>query len=139
MSLFRSLAPWIVALAAFAAPARAAMIINAMFDNSITSDPNAAAIEATINSAIAVYEKDFLDPITVNINFQEMTTGLGESSTFFANVSYATYLGALQGDATSGSDATAIASLGNSVNNPVTGYFNDQRQDCEFARCRYQC
>src|SRR5262249_22081459 len=50
--------------------------INPTFDSSITSDPNAATIMNTINAAIAVYEANFRDQITVNITFKEKTTGL---------------------------------------------------------------
>src|SRR5215472_4983026 len=57
--------------------------INATFDASITGDPNGAAIEAAINTAIANIESQFSDPITVNITFQE-GGGLGSSSAFFA-------------------------------------------------------
>jgi hypothetical protein len=57
-----------------------ALVITPTFDSSITSDPNAAAIEGVINTAINTYETDFTDPITVPITFQEMTTGFGQSS-----------------------------------------------------------
>jgi hypothetical protein len=104
-----------------AGPARAGLVINATFDSSITSDPNAAAIEGAINSAIQVYENTFTDPITVAINFSEMNSGLGQSSTAFAVVPYSDYLAALQADATSSNDATALAHLPAGPNNPVNG------------------
>src|SRR5438067_399638 len=66
----------IVILLGSGAPAYAGLVINPVFDSSITSDPNAAAIEGTINSAIQEYETRFTDPITVSINFRE-GTGLG--------------------------------------------------------------
>jgi hypothetical protein len=90
------------------------------FDTTITSDPNAAAIENTINAAIAVYEQDLLDPIKVKITFKE-GGGLGSSSTFFANISYATYLAQLTADAKSSDDLIALAHLGTGPNNPVNG------------------
>ena len=89
------------------------------FGTSIASDPNAAAIESTINSAIAFYETTFSNSITVNIEFDEMTTGLGASSTFFENVSYKDYLAALTANATSANDAIALSHLGPGPNNPV--------------------
>lgn len=111
----------IIAAAAVTLPARANLIINPTFDSSITSDPNAAAIEGTINAAIGIYEARFTDPITVAITFREMTSGLGQSTTFFAFGPYAVYLAALIADAKTGSDATAIAHLPPGPNNPVNG------------------
>jgi hypothetical protein len=51
------------------------------FDSSITTDPQAATIQATINSAIAVYQNTFSDPVTVSITFMKLSTGLGSSAT----------------------------------------------------------
>ena len=102
--------------------AQANLIINATFDSTITSDPNAALIEATINQAVSFYEANITTPITVNITYAEMTGGLGESSTFFGTITYNQYLAALQshssGDAT---DVAALASLPAGPNNPVDG------------------
>jgi PEP-CTERM motif-containing protein len=97
-----------------------ALVITPTFASNITSDPNAAAIEGVINTAISTYEADFNDPITVAITFQE-GGGLGGSSTFFANVSYSAYLSALTADATTSNDATALAHLPTGPNNPVNG------------------
>jgi hypothetical protein len=105
---------------AVSAPVHANLVITPTFDSSITSDPNAAAIEGTINSAISVYEATFADPITVNINFRE-GGGLGSSSTYFATGSYSAYLAALQADAKTSDDATALAHLPPGPNNPVNG------------------
>src|ERR1700730_4940794 len=87
------------------------MVITPTFDISITSDPNAAAIMGTINSAIQIYESAFADPINVNITFQEMTTGLGQSGAPMFTVSYASYRAALAVDAKTSDDATALAHL----------------------------
>jgi hypothetical protein len=118
-------APLVVTLAllGFAGPARANLVINATFDSTITNDPNAAAIEGTINQAIQFYETSITTPITVAITYAEMSTGLGQSVTFGANINYSTYLAALvshsSGDAT---DVSALASLaGTGPNNPVDG------------------
>src|SRR4051812_49208021 len=62
------------------APAVAGLVIVPTFDASITSDPNAVAIEGTINAAIQAYETGFSDPITVTIKFQEISTGLSSSN-----------------------------------------------------------
>jgi hypothetical protein len=106
---------------AAAAPAFGAFVITPTFDSSITSDPNAAAIEGTINTAISIYEAKFTDPITVNIKFQEITSGLGQSSTIFFNVAYSAYLAALSADAKTSNDTTALAHLPAGPNNPVNG------------------
>jgi hypothetical protein len=98
------------------------------FDSTITSDPNAAAIEGTINSAVQYYNTHFTThfaPLTVNITFEEMTTGLGASSTVFFNGPYAQFITQLHlassGDAT---DTTALAHLPIQPTNPVTGDAN---------------
>ncbi len=114
---------FVVSLAA-ALPARAAFIITPTFASSITSDANAAAIEATINSAISTYEANFSDPITVNITFQSSNTGLGSSSTFFGTVTYASYLTALTADSKTADDTLALAHLGAGPNNPVNSNAN---------------
>src|SRR5258708_918096 len=93
------------------APVWANLIITPTFDTTINSDVNAATIKATINAAIAVYQADFTDPITVNITFQEGTTGLGSSNSFFSNVTYASYLAALTADKKTADDTTALAHL----------------------------
>ena len=98
----------------------AGLHINPTFDVSITSDSNAAAIEATINAAIANIESQFSDPITVNITFKK-GVGLGSSSSYFANGSYAGYLAALKADARTGDDVTAVGLLPSVATNPVNG------------------
>src|SRR5207248_6835854 len=66
-----------VAIAIVSSPARANLTIVPTFDSSITSDPNAAAIEAGINAAIGRVESHILNPLTVNITFQEGNPGGG--------------------------------------------------------------
>jgi len=104
-----------------AGPARAGFVITPTFASTITSDPNAAAIEGVINSAISFYESAFSDPITVSIQFDSMTSGLGQSTTGFVNLSYSTYLAALKADASTANDAIANSFLANSAANPVNG------------------
>ena len=110
-----------VGLATFAAPARA-LAITAVYESSITSDPNATAIESAINGVVSFYDMSISTPITVTVDFAEMTSGLGQSSTFFGTISYSQYLAALQshssGDAV---DTAALASLPAGPNNPVNG------------------
>ena len=101
-----------------------AIVITPTFDTSITSDPNAAAIEAAIQAAIQVYEARFSDPITVTIKFQEMSSGLGESSWSYYNISYTQFRAALAGDASDIADTTALAHLPSTTNNPASGTAN---------------
>ncbi len=103
-------------------PTRANLIVNATFDITITSDPNAAAIESTINSVIALYEASFSDPVTVTIHFQKMSSGLGSSSTYYVTgVPYSTFYTMLAAAATTGMDADALANLPAGDSNPVNG------------------
>jgi hypothetical protein len=102
------------------AGASAGLTITPVFDASITGDPNSAQIIATINLAIADFEAQFSDPITVTINFAK-GEGLGSSSTYFANVTYASFLAALKADAKGNDDATAVSFLPNVSGNPVNG------------------
>jgi PEP-CTERM motif len=102
--------------------------ITATFDSSITSLPNAAAIEGAIDSAIGAIEAAVSSPnnIAVTVDFQNMSSGLGQSNTTFYNVSYYDYYNALKAVATTPAQLTAIASLGaaptsESSVNPVTG------------------
>ena len=95
---------------AYAAP----LDIIPTFDSSITSLPNAAAIESIINSAISFYNSNITTPFAdpVQITFQNMSSGLGQSITPIYQGTYASFLSALQttssGDAT---DTTALAHL----------------------------
>ena len=94
-------------------------VINAIFDSSITSNPNAAAIEGAINRAIAFHESLFSDPVTVFILFRYSPTGpdgaplAGIMQSDFAvyPIDWNSYINALLADARSGADSTANASL----------------------------
>lgn len=111
-----------------AAPGFASMLtITPTFDPTITQDPNAAAIEATINAAIGVYQSLFGNPINVAIDFHEMSNGLGQSLKALDFVPYSganSFFSAYQANAPLNHvAATAISSgvVPNTVNNPVTG------------------
>jgi hypothetical protein len=108
-------------LSLLAAHAAHALSIAPTFGSTITSDPNAAAIEGVINTAINTYEADFTDPITVTINFREMTSGLGQSNTWLYDLPYSTFITALHADAKTADDATALGLLPIQLTNPVTG------------------
>ena len=105
-----------------AGPAQGNLVINATFDSTITGDPNAATIESTINSAIALYEASFSDPVTVTINFQEMAGGLGQNSSYFIpGVPYSTFRAMLATAATTANDTNALVHLPAGSDNPVNG------------------
>jgi hypothetical protein len=99
-----------------------ALTINATFG---TNDGGvSAAAQAVVNSAVAFYDATFTNPITVNIQFNNMATGLGSSNFFLYGTGYSTYRADLVANATSANDATALAHLPNTVNNPVDNTAN---------------
>lgn len=100
-----------------------ALVIVPTFDSSITSDANAATIESTINTAIQLYQTRFSDPITVTIQFKEISTaGLyGQSSWWYYNISYTQFRAALLADSSTTNDTVALAHLPAGTSNPVTG------------------
>ena len=104
-----------------AVPPAHGLMITPTFDSSITSDPNAAAIEGVINQAIGVYESTFSNPINVTIDFQSMSSGLGQSQKNLYVFTYATFRAALVAGATSANDSVALAHLPAGATNPVTG------------------
>jgi hypothetical protein len=95
--------------------------INATFDSSISGNPNAAAIEAMINRAIAIYESLFSDPITIQIRFRYATTGpdgtplptgtLARSDLVVYTIPWNPYISALRADARTNNDVVANTSL----------------------------
>lgn len=117
-------APQVRRTVATAGAGGGALVITPSFDTSITGDPNAAAIEAMINAAIAVYGA-FNDPITVTIRFRYATTYangsplpaglLAGSQSGLRIIPWNTVVGAIQADATTGNDATANATLPNAA------------------------
>jgi hypothetical protein len=124
-----------VAVVALVCPAaRAQLTINPTFDSSITSDPNAATIESTINQVIAEYRAKFSNNVTANITFKKDTTiSLGQSNTSFISIPYPSYRSALASHATTANDATALANLPNQANNPVN---NTPNMDIATANAR---
>jgi hypothetical protein len=102
-------------------PPLAGLIINPVWDSTITSDPNAATIMNTISNAILVYESKYSDNVTVTIKFQEMSGGLGQSSTFIGTVPYSSFYSALVADAKTTNDVLALANIPGGSINPVDG------------------
>lgn len=102
-----------------ATPASANLVIDATFSSSITGLSNAAAVESTLNLAIANFESIYTSNVTVKITFNSMSSGLGQSSTDYTSETTAAYLAALtthnSGDAI---DTAALLKLGT---NPYLG------------------
>lgn len=95
------------------------LTITPIFDTSITSLPNAAAVEGVVNSAVQFYEKTFSNPVDIPIAFvNNPGVGLGESISLAADIPYQDYVLAMQFEST---DAAALANLPNTPNNPLTG------------------
>jgi hypothetical protein len=108
--------------AATVTSARGALVINAAFDDSITNDRNAMAIEAAITDVIALYESLFNDPMTISILFRYATTladgvtplasgALSESEALIYEIPWDTYVNSLVADATTANDSAANATL----------------------------
>ncbi len=107
-------------LAAWSPLAKGNITITPTFDNSITRSPQASTIEATIDDAIAAFESNIANPISISIDFQGVSSGLGASSTAQGNVSYSTYRSDLASVASqSASDKTALASLPTTANTGI--------------------
>lgn len=100
----------------FVMPARAGLIIDTIFDSSITSDANAASIEAAIDTAVQTFESLYSNPIAVSILFQE-GGGLGQSNDLVYGVTYTSFYNGLV--ANDGNPA-AIAGLDANGGDPNT-------------------
>ena len=97
------------------------LIIHPTFDVSITNHPNAAAIQAMINRAIAFHESLFSDPITIQIRFRFATTApdgsplprgtLALTDIVLYRIPWNNYISALRADARTSNDNVANASL----------------------------
>ena len=97
------------------------LVIHPTFDGSITSNPNAAAIEAMISRAISFHESLFTDPITIQIRFRYSTTApdgthlsmrtLALTDILLYQIPWSSYITALRADATTSNDTQATASL----------------------------
>jgi hypothetical protein len=99
--------------------ASAGLIIDPIFDSSITSSGNAAAIEGAINSAIGTIDGLYSNPVTLNVTFTYTPGAAGDllsTNQDFYDVSYAQYVGLLTADSAANPGntvlATAVANLG---------------------------
>lgn len=104
---------------------KAAFVINPTFDSTFTGYTYAADDEAVINAAISYIESIIANPITVNITFSNETNGLGNSGPQENFISYQKYYNDLKiHQVLSTDDATAIATLPNTVTSPISGITN---------------
>src|SRR5665213_988790 len=86
-------------------PSAYSLTIVPTFDGSITNDPNGAAMTNAIYAAIRVEQSNFVDNVTVKIHFtNDVSVGLGQSSSWGNSYSYSTFLTALKNSATSRND-----------------------------------
>ena len=92
------------------------------FDASITNDVNGAALKTAINYAILVEQSNFTDNVTVKIHFtNDLSTGLGGSSSWGNDYTYSTFLTALRNHATSRNDTNGLSKIPNSSTDPLAG------------------
>jgi hypothetical protein len=99
----------------------AGLVINPTFDSSITNNANAAAIEAAINNAIAIYQSLFSDPVTISIYYRYSnkspsgqslpSTAVAESQFVVYPTNWNTVIDALKADSKTPNDSSANASL----------------------------
>jgi len=96
-----------------------ALVIDAGFEASITSAPNAATIETAIDTAVDAIASLYSNPGTVSILFTTAPTASGvlsDSSTVEDTETYSSYIALLNTDATANPAnttlATAVANLG---------------------------
>ena len=109
------LVPAITALG-FTGVSAKALTFNITFDSSVTSLGNAADFEAATHYAAGQFQNLFSDPITINLTVKAIpgTSTLGSSDTnlqYAGTGSYVTVVSALAADATTATDASAVANL----------------------------
>jgi autotransporter-associated beta strand protein len=105
--------PAVTAVLLLALSTRApALIINPLFDSSVTSLPNAAQYEAAVQYAITQLENEISNPITLNINVVDDPNAFGNSGTGLGGIfQYAGIVSALSAHATTPISQAAVASL----------------------------
>jgi len=114
----------VTALLLSAASARADLIITPTFDSSITGNPNATIIENTIDTAIQQYEARYANDIDVTIDFEAMSSGLGQSQTTLYAIPYTDFYSAFAAEVALDprpDTSEALSELPDTIDNPVTG------------------
>ena len=107
------------------ATTHAGVIITPVYDTSFTLRPNFAALQTTVNNAIAIYASNMGDNLTLAINFKFDPLIAGAQSEYASvNFSYTDYRNALVVKATTANDATVLANLSAGPNDPVIGGAN---------------
>ena len=103
------------------------MILNVTYDASVSGAP--PGFLTAVNQAVTFLQNNFSDPVTINIavgwgevNGDPLSPGaLGENLAFISGYTYAQLKAALTADATSATDASAVASL--PATDPTNGGF----------------
>jgi hypothetical protein len=89
-----------------------ALIVHITYDSSVTSQPNAAQIEAACGVVTQAYSGLFTNPITVNITVIWGNSGFGSSSfSLLTGASYSQLTSAMKAASTTAVDSNAVASL----------------------------
>ncbi len=104
---------WMLAAAVLAVDVPTnAMTIVPSYQSSVTSLSNASTIETAVGYAIQQIDSLFSDSITININVEANTSGLGESNTTtFTGISYSTLRSDLITSESTATDTSAYATL----------------------------
>lgn len=111
---------WVMAVGAVLAAPAQAMVVNPVYNSSITSQADAATIEAAFGTAASVYASAFSDPVTVNVgvswgSVDGMTlpaSAIGSSvDNLYGYFSYAQVRSWLGNAASTSTDASVLAHL----------------------------
>ncbi len=104
------------------APAYAGLTIQPIYDASITSLPGAAAVQNTINAALAVYSSAFANNETFPVTFK-YNAGIGGATSLklVYTTSFAGYRAKLALTPQSPNDTIALAAIGAGPTDPVIG------------------
>ena len=97
--------------AALSATSAFGLVINPTYGTTGGASAFSTQDRADIQAVINLYEATFTDAITVNITFNNMNGGLGQSNTAFFTDSYANIHARLIADGSSVDDAAALAQL----------------------------
>ena len=88
------------------------MVINVIFDSSVTSQTNAAQIEAAYLIVVQTFECLYTNPITLNIKVAVESTGFANSNPFEnGSVAYSQLTNALSNARLTAADSNSVASL----------------------------
>lgn len=110
----------VAALPIIPAHLTAAIIIQPDYDVSFTSNPNFAALQTTVNNAIAIYASQFANNLTIPITFKLDDAVSGAQSSYFTtDYAFSDFRTALINSATTAADQTVIANIGAGPNDPV--------------------